>query len=78
MKEGLMDTNLLFGVFALLFGVVTLVGRFVAPQSALFAKLGPMKERFGDTAGLVIHVVAYTVMPLMLGGALVAASLVGG
>ena len=73
-----MDTNLLLGAFALLFGLATLVGRFVAPESQMFSKLGPMKERFGDTGGTALHVVAYTVMPLAVGAALVAASLLGG
>jgi len=72
-----MDTNLIIGLFALLFGLVTLIGRFVAPDSAMFSKLGPMKERFGDRAGTAIHVVAYTVMPLVLGATMLATSLSG-
>ena len=70
-----MDTNLVFGALALLFGAGTLVLRFVAPDSSLFSKLGPMKERFGDRAGTAIHVLAYSVMPLLVGSALLAAAL---
>ncbi len=73
-----MDTNLVIGALALLFGVVTLVGRFAAPNSKMFSKLGPMKERFGDTAGAAIHVIAYTVIPLLVGSVLLATSLMGG
>jgi len=73
-----MDTNLILGALALLFGLATLIGRFVAPGSAMFSKLQPMKERFGDTAGAAIHVVAYTVVPLMAGTAMLAASAMGG
>ena len=58
--------------------MVTLVGRFVAPDSKMFSKLGPMKERFGDTAGTAIHVISYTVLPLLLGSVLLATSLLGG
>jgi len=49
--------------------------RFIAPNSPLFSKLGPMKERFGDTAGTVIHVLGYTVMPQAVGTILVMSAL---
>ncbi len=75
-KEEEVDTNLLIGALALLFGVVTLVGRFVAPDSRMFSKLAPMKERFGDTAGTAIHVLAYTIMPILVGSALLGTSLI--
>jgi len=68
-------TNLIFGLFALAFGMLTLLLRFIAPNSPLFSKLGPMKERFGDTAGTVIHVLGYTVMPLAVGTILVMSAL---
>jgi len=76
--EDPLDTNLLIGAFALLFGVATLIGRFVAPNSGMFSKLGPMKERFGDGMGTAIHVGAYTVMPLVVGVGLIASSYVPG
>lgn len=73
-----MDTNLILGCFALLFGVISLLARFVAPTSSLFSKVEGMKERFGDTAGLALHWLAYTVAPLAIGAGLVYASLAGG
>jgi hypothetical protein len=72
-----MDISLVFGGFAMLFGVVTLIGRFVAPDSGMFSKLGPMKERFGDRAGTALHVTAYTVMPLLVGAVLLGRALSG-
>lgn len=70
-----MDANVVLGGLALLFGLVTLVARFVAPDSKLFSKLGPMKERYGDAAGTAIHVVAYTVVPLAIGAGLIVQAL---
>jgi hypothetical protein len=32
-----------------------------------FGKLDAMKEKFGDKAGQVIHVVSYTILPLLAG-----------
>ena len=62
-----MSTPIVIGVLAILFGLFTGVARFVAPNSAIFSKLEPMKERFGPTAGTAVHVVAYTLMPLVFG-----------
>lgn len=59
--------NLLIGGFLLTIGLVSLIGRFVAPDSMLFSKLQPMKEQYGDGPGLALHVFSYTVMPLVLG-----------
>ena len=67
-----MDTNLVFGALALLFGVTTLLGRIFAPNSALFSKLEPMKKQFGDKAGNALHVVSYTVVPIVVGLVLIA------
>ena len=62
-----MSTPIVIGVLAILFGLFTGVARFVAPNSAVFSKLEPMKERFGPAAGTAVHVVAYTLMPLAFG-----------
>lgn len=73
--EDRLTTNLLFGAFAFLFGLLTLTMRFVVPHSALFSKVAPLKERFGDKAGVAIHVLAYSVMPLVVGVTLLASEL---
>jgi len=70
--------DLVFGAFALLFGAVTLVGRVVAPQSALFSKLDAMKQAYGDRAGTALHVIAYTAVPLVAGVVLVGGALARG
>ena len=70
-----MDGNLVFGVLALLFGLGTLVARFVAPNAGMFAKLEPMRQRLGPRLGTAIHVVAYTVMPLVAGAVIVGSAL---
>lgn len=71
-----MSSDMLMGTFALIFGLTTLVGRVVAPDSKMFSKLGPTKERFGDKAGTTLHVVAYKVMPLAAGAMLLAPTLI--
>lgn len=62
-----MSMSIVIGTLAILFGLFTGVARFVAPNSRIFSKLEPMKERFGATAGTAIHVVAYTLLPLAFG-----------
>ena len=63
-----MATNIIVAAFALCFGLVTFVMRFARPDA--FAKLGPMKERYGDRIGLAIHWTAYTVLPIVVGAVL--------
>ena len=53
------------GLFGLGFGGVTTFVRFTHPEK--LGKLGPMREKFGTTAGTAIHVVAYSVAPILFG-----------
>ncbi|WBU42425.1 MULTISPECIES: hypothetical protein [Marinobacter] len=63
-----MEMNTIIGFFAVTFGIYTLIARQIAPHQ--FAKLGPMKEKFGDRGGLAVHFLGYTLMPLIIGGVL--------
>ena len=67
--------NLTLGVFALGFGLLTLVLRFTNP--GMFGKLAAMKQQWGDTAGTAIHVIAYSLVPILVGAALIAAGATG-
>ena len=70
-----MNTNLIFGGGLVVFGLATLVARFAAPESAMFSKLKPMQERLGDRMGLMVHVFAYTLVPLLAGATFVMSGL---
>jgi hypothetical protein len=63
-----MELNTIVGFFAVAFGLYTLVARQLAPHQ--FAKLGPMKEKFGNKGGFIVHFIGYTLMPLIFGGVL--------
>ena len=58
-----MDTNLVIGVFLIVFGLYSIFARFFAPHH--LGKLGPMKKMWGEKAGVLIHVLAYTALPLL-------------
>jgi hypothetical protein len=73
-----MSVQLIVGILAIVFGVVTGVAHVVAPDSRMFRKLGPMREFFGFRLGTAIHVVSYTFVPLVAGTILVLSSFVGG
>ena len=62
-----MDTRLIFGGLLVLYGIVTLVARLVAPDSRMFWKLKPMQERWGEGPGTALHFFSYTVLPLGMG-----------
>lgn len=53
------------GVAAIAFGLFTLVAR--AKKPSMFKKLEPMKEFWGPRAGLAIHIVGYSVIPIAFG-----------
>ncbi len=58
-------TTVLFGAAMVAYGLTTVVLRQLKP--ATFNKLGPMQERFGHAAGTLIHVVAYSLGPIVAG-----------
>jgi len=58
-------TTLTIGLFALLFGICTLFFRVKNPEK--FGKLNAMKEKYGEKAGVAIHTISYTVIPIIAG-----------
>ncbi len=67
-----MTTQGIIGGVFLGLGLVTLIGRFMAPDShMMFSKLQPMKDYWGEGRGTALHVVAYTVLPIVVGAVLV-------
>jgi hypothetical protein len=53
------------GTVAVLYGILTMILRIKSPEK--FGKLEAMKKRFGSTMGLVIHIFAYSVLPILFG-----------
>jgi hypothetical protein len=68
--------TIVLGVLACGYGVFTLVMRSKHPK--IFSKLNAVKQFWGERAGFVIHVVAYTVMPLAIGIAFILLGIRGG
>ncbi len=48
-----------------LYGVYTMTMRTRAPEK--FGKLKAMKDKYGDSNGLAIHIMAFTVVPIVMG-----------
>lgn len=63
------------GIAALIFSSYTAVARQTAPHR--FSKLEPMKAKFGDRTGLMIHIVAYTAIPAVFGLVMIFAAMTG-
>jgi hypothetical protein len=70
-----MNTNLLLGVAAIGYGAYTAYARVATPEK--LGKLDAMKRQWGERAGTVAHVVAYTVVPAIVGMVLIAKGLIG-
>ncbi len=63
--------TLSIGMLSIAFGSATHLLRIKSPET--IGRLGSMRNRFGDRAGLAVHFVAYTLMPLLIGILLLAA-----
>ncbi|MCG8525206.1 MAG: hypothetical protein MI748_02420 [Opitutales bacterium] len=68
--------TLIIGILAALFGGSTIVLRHTHPQ--WFKKIGPMKEKFGEIPGYIIHFVGYSLLPLIFGIVLIVTAKNGG
>jgi hypothetical protein len=58
--------DLIFGIVFILLGLITIYLR-VFKKSKGLGKLETMKETYGEKLGLVIHVISYTVVPIVTG-----------
>ena len=68
-------TSLIIGIVALLYGLFTIYLR-VHKGSKGFSKLPKMKEAYGE-GGTIIHVISYTVVPIIIGVACIIACFLG-
>ena len=59
-------TTLVIGIAAIAYSMFTIYARLNKP--GLLGKLQHMQKAFGETTGTIIHVVAYTIAPLVFGG----------
>ena len=58
--------DLIFGVLFLLLGLITIYLRVFMNSKGL-GKLEAMKETYGEKLGLAIHIISYTVVPIVVG-----------
>ncbi len=65
-----MDIDIVLGGIGVAIGLYSLFARKFAPNHLW--KLEPMKQQWGEKVGLAVHVLAYTVLPLVLGAMLLA------
>jgi len=68
-------TTTIIGAAALLYGFYSLYVRVKNPSR--FAKLESMKNFCGERLGSTIHLISYTLLPLVVGAALLLAGLRG-
>jgi hypothetical protein len=59
----------LVGVAAIAYGLYTAWARRARPDQ--FKKLEPMKKFWGEAGGPIVHIIGYTVVPIVVGLVLV-------
>ena len=71
LKDFLMKKNLnvsqFLGISAIVYGLFTLIIRFTKIKYLLFSKLRTFEDKYGYTKGNRIHIVSYTLSPIILG-----------
>ncbi|HZF07168.1 MAG TPA: hypothetical protein VFE33_00105 [Thermoanaerobaculia bacterium] len=67
--------TILLGLAALGYGLYTAWARRAKPEQ--FGKLAPMQKAWGEGRGQLLHVVAYTVVPIVVGIVLILSGLAG-
>ncbi len=67
--------TIVIGAAALGFGIYTAYVRATNP--ARFGKLEAMKKQWGEGPGKAVHMLAYTVMPIIFGILMIVAGLLG-
>ena len=60
-----MNLNIIFGILFLIYGIYTFIQRKKNPEK--FSKLQNMKQSFGEKKGTFIHIIFYTVLPIIIG-----------
>lgn len=58
-------SNIIIGALCVIYGIYTLVYRQIKPEK--FTKMQAMQRVYGEKAGYVVHVITYSVIPLVLG-----------
>ena len=58
-------SNIIIGALCVVYGIYTLVYRQIKPEK--LTKMQVMQRVYGEKAGYVVHVVTYSVIPLVLG-----------
>lgn len=54
-----------FGLFFLFYGMYTGILRVKNPSS--FTRVESMKKTYGEKTGLILHIVFYTIVPIVIG-----------
>ena len=67
--------TIVIGLLICIYGFFTMFMRVKFPEK--FGKLRAMKERFGDGVGNTIHLVAYSLVPIILGLVLIFSGFIG-
>ncbi len=58
-------TTIVIGIAALLFGMYTIYVRSTHPDK--FGKLKAMQDKFGEKRGALIHLIFYSIVPIVFG-----------
>lgn len=68
--------NIVIGTIILFYALVVFILR-ISGKERQFKKLKPMKEKFGENTGSVIHYFGYVAVPMIIGLAIIYLGIIG-
>jgi hypothetical protein len=75
MEKKMNIITLALGIIFFGFGVFSIILRIKSPEK--FGKLEAMKNKFGDRGGIVIHIIFYSVLPILAGIVFIVCGILG-
>jgi hypothetical protein len=67
--------TLSLGIILFGFGIFSIILRIKSPEK--FGKLEAMKNKFGDEGGMLIHIIFYSVLPILAGIVFIVCGILG-
>jgi hypothetical protein len=75
MEDRMNIITLVLGIFCFGYGIFSIILRIKSPEK--FGKLEAMKKKFGDKNGMLIHIILYSILPILAGIAFIVCGMLG-
>ena len=57
----------ILGIVLICYGLFSIIVRIMKKEEKFYKKLEPMKRQYGSIKGTIVHIIGYTIAPIVLG-----------